>query len=76
MTKILVDEAALRQALETLENLVGMGDAETAITALRAALDQPKPEPVAWMNHRNGFIVKENRNRDYNVPLFALEESK
>lgn len=32
-----------------------------------------RQEPVAWMNSRNGFICKENKNPDYNVPLKRLD---
>lgn len=43
------------------------------IDTLHTKIEQmEKQEPVAWMNSRNGFICKENKNPDYNVPLYAL----
>ena len=55
MSKILIDEAAVKLALEALEHLqptaltsfYTIGDRNKAITALREALAQQ--EPVAWM---------------------------
>lgn len=47
---------------------------EEEYTRLRAkieALEQQKP--IAWMSSRNGFICKENKNPDYNVPLKRLD---
>lgn len=47
---------------------------EAAITLLRQALSKlakPGVEPVAWMNSRNGFIAKENKNPEYNVGLYT-----
>lgn len=42
------------------------------VDALCAELEALKnQEPVAWMNSRNGFICKENKNPDYNLPLYA-----
>ncbi len=35
-----------------------------------------KQEPVAWMSSRNGFIVKENKNPDYNLPLIHAPSAK
>lgn len=32
--------------------------------------------PVAWMNSRNGFITIDNKNPDYNLPLYALPGTK
>lgn len=32
-------------------------------------------EPVAWMNSRNGFIAKENKNPEYNVGLYTCQPS-
>lgn len=34
--------------------------------------EMERQEPVAWMNSRNGFICKENKNPEYNVPLKRL----
>ena len=45
--------------------------------ALRAKItEMERQEPVAWMSSRNGFICKENKNPDYNVPLYALPGAK
>ena len=47
---------------------------------LRAKIEaMEKQEPVAWMSSRNGFIVKDNKNTDYNMPLYlapAAPEAK
>ena len=41
------------------------------ITRLRAKIEaMEQQEPVAWMSSRNGFIVKDNKNHDYNLPLY------
>ena len=38
---------------------------------LRAKIEQmERREPVAWMSSRNGFICKDNKNTDYNMPLY------
>ena len=38
---------------------------------LRAKVEaMERQEPVAWMSSRNGFIVKDNKNHDYNLPLY------
>ena len=48
-------------------------DARKEIERLRAKIEaMEKQKPVAWMNSRNGFICKENKNPEYNVPLYAL----
>ena len=45
--------------------------AEKERDALRARIEEmEKQEPVAWMSSRNGFIVKDNKNHDYNMPLY------
>ena len=38
--------------------------------------EMEQQKPVAWMSSRNGFICKENKNPDYNVPLYALPGAK
>ena len=44
-------EKAARQALEALEDIFGKEKKDVgAINALRQALEQPKQEPVAWIN--------------------------
>ena len=63
MSKILIDRAAMQQALEALEAMQGGctdhddGTVEAItvwcpeiITALKAALAEPVQEPVAWMS--------------------------
>ena len=61
MTHITIDRAVVEQALEALESLFSWQvDPErgqrcsAALMALRAALAQPEPEPVAWLTHLNG----------------------
>ena len=62
MTKLLIDEAVVRQALEALDSFDPWDDfaalwkqtkdvsIDAAIIALRAALEQPaQQEPVAWL---------------------------
>ena len=55
---------AAQQALKALESLftlqmdyVLLEQREDAITALRAALEQPEQEPVAWMTPRKDIIT-------------------
>ena len=53
-------DEALRQALEALGHFekAGLATLKTidAITAIKQALAQPEPEPVAWIDHRiHGF---------------------
>ena len=44
---------------------------------LRARIEaMEKQEPVAWMGARNGFIVKDNKNHDYNMPLYLAPGAK
>ena len=45
--------------------------AKDELNRLRAKIaEMEKQEPVAWMSSRNGFIVKDNKNHDYNLPLY------
>lgn len=30
--------------------------------------------PIAWMSSRNGFICKENKNPEYNIPLGDISD--
>jgi hypothetical protein len=41
-----MSKAVMQQALDALEKLIGMGDSEEAIKALRTELAKPEPEPV------------------------------
>jgi delta-aminolevulinic acid dehydratase/porphobilinogen synthase len=56
------DRGLLRQALEALELAYAGADAITvhgkAITAIRAALEQPEPEPVAIHQWRKRFCAE------------------
>ena len=59
MTKITLDPALAEQALEALEYHVAPPSASTwrptaAITALRAAMAQPAPEPETCTWHQDG----------------------
>lgn len=50
---------------------------EEKCNALQAKVEaMEKQEPIAWMNSRNGFICKDNKNPDYNVPLVPLPDAK
>ena len=55
MSKILIDQSTVEQALDALEAHADIGiKSDKVITALRAALEQPpvvEQEPVAWMFH-------------------------
>lgn len=62
-------------------------DADTLRTHLSFAKDElnrrrarieeiERQEPVAWMSSRNGFIVKDNKNHDYNMPLYLAPGAK
>ena len=75
-------EAALMAKLEAAEK----SDAES-IAMYRKARDErdelrakieamEQQEPVAWMSSRNGFIVKDNKNHDYNLPLYLAPGAK
>lgn len=49
---------------------VELDEARKALAALQAKIERMEQQtPVAWMNSRNGFICKENKNPDYNVPF-------
>lgn len=62
-------QQSLSQAAQQLAEV-----AQRRADALRAKVEQmEKQEPVAWMSSRNGFICKENKNSDYNVPLKRLD---
>ena len=84
MSKILIDEVVVRQALEALEKKYGkwgQGHDElnaAAMTALRQALEQPAQEPVAWMHKidcdrddRKDFMVYYERTPGYCIPLYT-----
>ena len=63
--------AELRSSMKFRTSLIGRTEAER--DTLRAKItEMEKQEPVAWMSSRNGFICKENKNPDYNIPLCAL----
>lgn len=56
--------------------LMGRGCLEVKYKAMLEAAPQPElvavdQQPVAWMNKRNGFICKENKNPEYNAPLYT-----
>ena len=67
--------AELRSTMKFRTSLIGRTEAER--DTLRAKItEMEKQEPIAWMNSRNGFICKENKNPDYNVPLVPLPGAK
>ena len=60
MTKILIDRATVKQALEALASYsvgerLNASQVNDLIAQLEAALEQPAQEPVAWMKHENGM---------------------
>lgn len=56
--------SALSKAADEIERLQGV------IAGLRVRIEAvEQQELVAWMSSRNGFIRKENKNPDYNMPL-------
>ena len=61
---------AMKQALEALEQIADEvfspynDPIGAAILALRAALDAPEPEPVAWMHNMIDGIVVPHRPAD------------
>ena len=74
---------ALRAEVESWKGLAAQfsKEADKAKTHLAFAKDElnhlrtkveamERQEPVAWMSSRNGFIVKDNKNHDYNLPLY------
>jgi hypothetical protein len=70
MSKILVDRKVLEQALEVLENAVQepgwVPDFDDTVAAIRAELEQPDQEPVAWAKEYaaiNEFYGKQTANR-------------
>ena len=75
-------EAALLAKLEAAEkerdwNAERLEDAIEELTALRVKIEvMEKQEPVAWMSSRNGFIVKDSKNHDYNLPLYPAPGAK
>ena len=75
-------ENAARQALEALETRCGTNaderSASGAITALRQALEQPKQEPVVWLDEEKNIIYMHNTHKtdDYHgfkrtTPLYT-----
>ena len=80
---------ALRAEVESWKGLAAQfsKEADKAKTHLAFAKDElnhlrtkveamEKQEPVAWMSSRNGFIVKDNKNTDYNLPLIHAPGAK
>ena len=62
-------QAALLDCLNEWKELAK--SAEKKCDALNAEMEaRALQEPVAWMSSRNGFIVKDNKNHDYNMPLY------
>ena len=56
--------SALSKAADEIERLQGV------IAGLRVRIEaMEQQELVAWMSSRKGFIRKENKNPDYNMPL-------
>ena len=79
---------AMKLALEALESYKGFIDdahiiegqwqwidgADKAITALKKALEQPEPEPVAWMSpnkERLEFSRKDTVYGSHTIPLYT-----
>ncbi len=69
------EQMAIRKWQEVCKSLsVG---APVAIKFAAAICDElaKGAEPVAWMNSRNGFIAKENKNPEYSVGLYTCPPS-
>ena len=67
---------AAQQALEALEesctprlSTKHYAEYDAAITALKAALEQPEQEPFAWMSI--GGSIWRNKGRDDDIPLYT-----
>ena len=64
----------LEEVAELLDRLEA---AEKERDDLRARIkEMEQQEPVAWTSSRNGFICKENKNPDYNIPLIHARGAK
>ena len=57
---------AMKQALDALEERYVGALRDKAMDALRAALDAPDPEPVAWMHNFIEDVVVAHRPADLN----------
>ena len=85
MSKILIDQSTVEQALDALEAHTDIGiKSDKVITALRAALEQPvEQEPVAWCSqavpvwgsHQSEKVEKLTRKAQpeygFTVPLYT-----
>ena len=83
------ERAALRAEVESWKGLAAQfsKEADKAKTHLAFAKDElnhlrteikaiEQQEPVAWMSSRNGFICKDNKNTDYNMPLYLAPDAQ
>ena len=71
MVAKMTDREAMRLALDALENHTAikhpqqMHYRDTAIEALRQALEQPEQEPVAWLEYEDdGFLFLSGKRKD------------
>ena len=65
---LLAELARLRKEADKFDD--GIDWIQRALQAEALIEEAGRQEPVAWMNSRNGFITKDNKNPDYNLPLY------
>jgi hypothetical protein len=65
----------LQQALDALINNYPAEYRQDAITALKAELAKPEPEPVAWMHPTSHDCISAHRHVYANgIPLYRRED--
>ena len=64
----------LEEVAELLDRLEAVEKERDEMRARIEAMENQ--EPVAWISSRNGSIVKENKNPDYNLPLIHAPGAK
>lgn len=86
----MTDKEVMQMALDALERIHRTGDTQVfdicdapeIIPALRAALAQPEPEPVAWMHNFIDYVITKNRPTDITrnagrwTPLYTAPPAK
>ena len=69
ISDLMINVAFLDNLKKSYEELIE--ELQNEYDRLRAKIEaMEQQEPVAWMSSRNGFIVKDNKNHDYNLPLY------
>lgn len=74
MTTITIDRAIVEQALEVLRGCMEHPGADDTIAALRAVLDAPQPEPVAW--RAVGGSIWGHKGSADDTPLYAAPPAR